>query len=238
MDRNLLEELLAQGLSLAAIGRRLGKHESTVAYWMDAYGLRAVGAEVHAARGGLDHEELERMVSDGLTIAEISESVGRSKGTVRYWLNRYGLRTGRGRGRRSRAGADEAREAGVEVASLECPTHGAALHRRDTRGYYRCLRCRQQAVVLRRRKVKAQLVADAGGGCLLCGYCGSLEALQFHHLDPSTKQFGIAQYGHARSLERMRAEALKCVLLCSNCHAEVEAGVADVSGIAQTGDPG
>jgi hypothetical protein len=30
------------------------------------------------------------------------------------------------------------------------------------------------------------------------------------------------------ALEAARAEAAKCVLLCANCHAEVEAGVATV----------
>jgi hypothetical protein len=32
----------------------------------------------------------------------------------------------------------------------------------------------------------------------------------------------------ARSLERCREEARKCVLLCANCHAEVEGGIATV----------
>jgi hypothetical protein len=31
--------------------------------------------------------------------------------------------------------------------------------------------------------------------------------------------------GLTRSLERMRAEAAKCALVCSNCHAEIEGGV-------------
>jgi hypothetical protein len=35
--------------------------------------------------------------------------------------------------------------------------------------------------------------------------------------------------GVARSLVRARAEARKCVLLCANCHAEVEAGMASVA---------
>lgn len=80
-------------------------------------------------------------------------------------------------------------------------------------------------VANRRRKIKAVLVEEAGGQCVLCGYSRCLRALIFHHLDPATKSFGIALHGSARSLERARNEARKCVLLCSNCHAEVEAGV-------------
>jgi hypothetical protein len=36
--------------------------------------------------------------------------------------------------------------------------------------------------------------------------------------------------GATRSLERNRREAAKCVLLCSNCHAEVEAGLKILAG--------
>jgi len=49
---------------------------------------------------------------------------------------------------------------------------------------------------------------------------------EFHHVDPKAKQFQITS--HTRSLARLRVEASKCVLLCSNCHAEVEAGIAVV----------
>jgi hypothetical protein len=93
---------------------------------------------------------------------------------------------------------------------------------------FRCLACRSEAVVARRRLVKSTLVADAGGHCLLCGYDRSVAALQFHHLDPATKEFHISRDGVARSLARARAEAAKCVLLCANCHAEVESGIATI----------
>ena len=51
-----------------------------------------------------------------------------------------------------------------------------------------------------------------------------LSALQFHHIDREQKAFGIAQAGVTRSLEKCREEARKCVLLCANCHAALEAG--------------
>jgi hypothetical protein len=83
-------------------------------------------------------------------------------------------------------------------------------------------------VTRRRQKVKEILVREAGGHCVLCGYDRYVGALGFHHLDPATKRFSLSDLGIARSLDRARAEARKCALLCANCHAEVEAGVARV----------
>ena len=53
-----------------------------------------------------------------------------------------------------------------------------------------------------------------------------MAGLHFHHLQAADKAFGLSGRGMAVSLEAARAEAAKCVLLCSNCHAEVEAGLA------------
>ncbi|HVW17254.1 MAG TPA: hypothetical protein VHB30_03300 [Solirubrobacteraceae bacterium] len=93
-----------------------------------------------------------------------------------------------------------------------------------------CLRCRAEAVTRRRRKVKAQLVAEFGGRCSACGYERYAGALQFHHVDPSAKRFAIGGRGLSRAIDTLRAEARKCVLLCANCHAEAEAGILQVGG--------
>jgi hypothetical protein len=98
----------------------------------------------------------------------------------------------------------------------------------DGRGYYRCKVCRSDAVARRRRKVKQILVAEAGGACCICGYDNNMRALHFHHVDPSRKRLAINAKGVALALETLRTEARKCVLLCSNCHAEVEDGVAAI----------
>ncbi len=64
------------------------------------------------------------------------------------------------------------------------------------------------------------LIAYKGGKCERCGYDKSSRALEFHHLNPSEKDFGISKV-LTRSIQSLKEEADKCVLLCSNCHAEV-----------------
>jgi transposase len=227
MDRASLEELLESGLSVEAIGRRFGKHPSTVSYWMNKYGLAAVNREKHAARGALRREELEELVAAGRSIAEIAHAVDRSKAVVRHWLRRYGLRT------RLAASADSqlgARAAGLKTVSLVCRHHGKTQFVIDTTGAYRCRRCRVESVTRRRRKVKEVLVAEAGGCCIACGYSRYLGALHFHHVDPAGKRLSVAYAGVSLAIETLRAEAQKCVLLCSNCHAEVEGGATRLAG--------
>jgi transposase len=227
MERASLEDFLRQGLSLAEIGKRVGRHEATVAYWVKKHELAAANRKKHTARGGLDRGDLERLVDAGASIAEIAVKLDRSKATVRHWLKQYGLQTQAPSGAPSRPGVDEARASGQTETVLECAQHGNVCHILDGRGYYRCRQCRIEAVGRRRRKVKETLVAEAGGKCRLCGYSRCLAALEFHHLDPTTKKFGLSRRG-ARSIATLRSEARKCVLLCSNCHAEVEAGAAEL----------
>jgi hypothetical protein len=109
----------------------------------------------------------------------------------------------------------------------ECPHHGQiAFHRyrRGTGFVYRCKRCVGEAVTRRHRRVRATLVAEAGGCCALCGYSRCNLNLHFHHVDPATKAFSM-HMGVGKSLEAFREEAKKCVLVCANCHGEIEAGL-------------
>lgn len=228
MDENALRVLLAQGVSVEEIGRRFGRDPSTISYWMHKYGLEAPNREKYAAKGGIERERLEELVAEGMSIAEIAEAVQRSKGTVRHWLRKYGLRTSRPQRNAGRPEAEQARQAGLVQVRLTCPTHGETEFTIEGRGYYRCKACRSAAVTKRRRDVKAILVAEAGGRCAICGYDRCRAALAFHHLDPDAKRMHVSADGRGTALDVLRAEARKCVLLCHNCHAEVESGTAAV----------
>jgi transposase len=224
MERVELERMLAEGLSLAEMGRRVGLHEATIGYWLKKHRLSAVNRAKHASRGGVSRAHLEGLVQAGKSIAEIADELALSKATVRHWLNRYDLKTLAALGRRRRREALAASRLGADSVTMECRHHGRTDFVVDKRGYYRCRQCRSEAVVRRRRRVKRLLVAEAGGACAVCGYDRSVAALQFHHLDPSLKRREINARGAGIAIELLREEVRKCVLLCANCHAEVENG--------------
>jgi transposase-like protein len=225
MDRESLEEMLSEGLSLEEIGRRLGKHHSTVSYWLRKHGLTAVNSARHAPRGGVDPERLRELVQRRLSVRELARELGVSYSTTRYWLKRHGLATLESE---RHAVVTAALAEGRREIELTCATHGLTRFILEGRGYFRCARCRAERVALQRRRVKARLLSETGERCQLCGYDKTARALHFHHVDPTQKEFGLSANGAARSLRRAREEAAKCVLLCANCHAEVEAGVATV----------
>jgi hypothetical protein len=165
-------------------------------------------------------------VSEGLTIEGIARRLGIGDTTVRHWLKRHGLKTQRAQRRMT---LSDLHRAGQRETETKCRKHGRTKHVSvASERRLRCAKCRAEAVSRRRRKVKEILVAEAGGKCALCGYARHSAALQFHHVDPATKLFGLGVRGITRSIERLRAEAAKCVLLCANCHAELEVGAVEL----------
>ncbi len=55
-----------------------------------------------------------------------------------------------------------------------------------------------------------------------CTYCGENHpaTLQFHHRDPSQKEFNIAEFvtRHMGSIDKLQKEIDKCDIVCANCH--------------------
>lgn len=76
-----------------------------------------------------------------------------------------------------------------------------------------------QAVTIKRRAIKKMLIEYKGGKCEHCGYDKCMRALEFHHLNPNEKDFGLSRC-LSKSISSLKKEVDKCILLCSNCHAE------------------
>ena len=171
MERAYLEELLGEGLSLAEIGRRVGRHEATVAYWLKKYGLRPVHREPRMRREGPSSASSSSALVDAPASRSRRSRVRRRGARARCAIGsmRYGLR----RTQRPVAAAPRAllRRRGTRFGRDDAaPDHGTDRIRARPARHFRCKRCRAEAVTRRRRRVKRMLVAEAGGACCVCGY--------------------------------------------------------------------
>ena len=79
---------------------------------------------------------------------------------------------------------------------------------------------RKHQKTILRRSMKIQAIKLLGGKCSICGYNKCVDALEFHHTNPEIKEFKLGS-GNTMSWKEYKNEALKCILVCSNCHKEI-----------------
>ena len=70
-----------------------------------------------------------------------------------------------------------------------------------------------------RQRIKNEFLAKWRRPCQKCGE-QRLYLIQFHHIDPATKEFNISTSVGNKKTEICEEEVKKCVCLCSNCHDE------------------
>lgn len=80
-----------------------------------------------------------------------------------------------------------------------------------------CKSCTNRATTIRQRKIKKDAVDYLGGKCAKCGVTGDPAIFDFHHKDPRQKDFNISKKKHC-SLDKIKRELDKCMLLCACCH--------------------
>lgn len=92
-------------------------------------------------------------------------------------------------------------------------------HYRDNKKKY--LNSSQRSLNRRR-----QIVSDykAERGCLFCGENEPI-CLDLHHKNPNKKIASIAWLVTNRSMETIKKEIQKCVVVCSNCHRKLHADI-------------
>ena len=79
---------------------------------------------------------------------------------------------------------------------------------------------------------KRELINMMGGQCNICGYKKNYAALEFHHVNPSDKSFQLdSRHLSNTSMDRIKEEAKKCILVCSNCHKEIHNSFLDYNEI-------
>jgi len=83
------------------------------------------------------------------------------------------------------------------------------------------------SMILNVVNAKKKLVKYKGGKCELCGYNRSINALHFHTRNKDGKDYIIS--GKTLSMDTLKKDVDKYVLVCSNCRVEINEGIVDIS---------
>lgn len=169
--------------------------------------------------------ELKQYIEQGFSTYEISKATNKSQTNVRYWLKKHNLKTKNLSFSQGFALKEKIIENGIEYKiCASCKTKKELLKdfytKNEKYSHAWCKTCINKNTIAIQQDKKIQAINYKGGKCVKCGYNKYAGALDFHHLDPSKKDFTIARRKNC-SLETIKPELDKCILLCRNCHAEL-----------------
>lgn len=160
-------------------------------------------------------------ITRGMTKKAIAEKSGYSESKVKYLLEKYGLT------KNEKNPILDSTPKKCNQCGLEKP--GTEFYMKSERGKKGignfCKVCASGKVVARYKSYKLSYLALKGGCCQVCGFDKYEGALEFHHVDPAEKDDSIAKMMRHPSSPKVLAELEKCVLVCSNCHRMIHAGI-------------
>lgn len=168
----------------------------------------------------MNKEILEKLILENNSLNTISKITKKSLTTIRYWVKRHGLTSNH----------KNFKESGVKEygSHRNCPRCNNVLpieqfyNRRNKKGSsVYCKKCTSDQTLERTRKLKQQMVLYKGGKCVRCDYDKYIGALEFHHLDPTKKDFNLSHLKKYTFNKVITDELDKCILLCANCHREI-----------------
>lgn len=151
----------------------------------------------------MNKEILKKQIKKGYSSYKISESLNKSQTTIRYWLKKHNLKTNQSYGK-----------------PHLCEDCGES----DPNNFYprqkqKCKKCHNQRTANDCKNKRNKAIKLLGGCCQYCGYDKCSSALEFHHIDPTTKDVNFSNM-RRWNFNRIKKELDNCVLLCANCHRE------------------
>jgi hypothetical protein len=81
-----------------------------------------------------------------------------------------------------------------------------------------CKTCVKAKALCSQHRFKLEAIAYKGGVCVECEKMPHPASMEFHHLDPSGKDFSISNSRTKTLNEKVKEELDKCILVCRNCH--------------------
>ena len=180
----------------------------------------------------MDKSTLETYISQGLSTHQIAKITNKSQTSIRHWLKKFDLKT------KNKSFKEQPRAKNIILIDnkefKKCPkceqfknlqSDYYTSKKGEVHGW--CKSCNNKITYKKQLARKAECVKYKGGKCIVCNYDRYIGSLDFHHLDPSQKEFNIAEL-RTYSFEKLINELDKCVLLCKNCHSEVHHGLIDL----------
>lgn len=168
----------------------------------------------------MDEIELKKLVEMGLSTYRICDLTNRSQGSIKYWLNKFGLKTIHKSFKQINK-KDYGNYRICPRCKENCNVEDFYQRRGKKNSSVYCKICTGKQTVERQQKLKKELVNYKGGKCERCDYDKYVGALEFHHRDPSQKDFTISHRKLTKLNEEIKKELDKCILLCANCHREI-----------------
>jgi hypothetical protein len=175
----------------------------------------------------MDYSTLKSFVDSKMSIREISKITNKGSTTIRYWLKKYDLKT---ENKSFKEGYVLNPILKVDGRPVQNCSKCSILLTEET-GYWRsskkiwqanCKKCHNKYSVERWQNNKKRAVEYKGGKCERCGYDKCVDALEFHHINPTQKDKNFGNI-KIRKWETQKNELDKCICVCANCHREIHA---------------
>jgi hypothetical protein len=168
----------------------------------------------------MDKDLLMSYVEEGFSTYKISKVLKKAPSTIRYWLNKYKLKT---KNKSFKDGYHIGKDNIVDYFCNYCNlqlTKENSYSRNNRPGVLPfCKKCFSNRTKVKRKRNKEEAVEYMGGCCGKCGYNRNIATLEFHHSNPLEKEISPSKLIN-RKWSILKEELHKCVLLCSNCHKE------------------
>lgn len=152
---------------------------------------------------------------------QISTLIGKSQTTIRYWLKKYNIKTNH----ISIKNRVKSNTTPLTFCCSKCKIIKSITdfypRKNRTNPYSYCRSCAVAIASAQTQRFKLKCLEYKGNSCSRCGYNKYIGALEFHHIDPTQKDFGIGRVNLRQFSDTIKRELDKCVVLCSNCHKEV-----------------
>ncbi len=144
-------------------------------------------------------QKLKRMLDAGVSKGQIAKKFNVNPHTINRWIEKHSL-----------------------VIDIK---HQCLCGEQDSKffaygRFSECNKCRSLRQTKLHNGYKKQAVEYKGGKCQRCGYDKCLASLDFHHIDPETKDPNWRKI-RSRAFSFIKEELDKCLLVCRNCHGEI-----------------